>query len=53
MSSAWPSPIVQARVQIERVGKDDMRRFHGIDERISVVNYADVVRFSVAFLQTR
>lgn len=36
-----------------RVGKQDMPRFHGINERISVANYADVVRFSVAFLRMR
>ncbi len=36
-----------------RVGADDMARFHGINERIAVSNYADMVRFSVAFLVAR
>ena len=34
-----------------RVGPDDLARFHGTDERVSVAAYADAVRFYVALLE--
>lgn len=34
-----------------RIGPEDMSRFHGIDERISITDYEDTVRFFVQILK--
>lgn len=39
------------RVGVHRVGPDDVKRVHGTDERVSVENYAEMVRFYMQLLQ--
>lgn len=39
------------RVGVHRLGPDDVKRVHGTDERISVENYGEVVRFYIQLLQ--
>jgi carboxypeptidase PM20D1 len=34
-----------------RYGPDDLRRIHGIDERLAVADYADAVRFYARLIQ--
>ena len=33
------------------IGKDDLRRVHGMDERVSVQGYADAVRIYIQLLK--
>ncbi len=39
------------RVSLIRAGPADMRRIHGIDERVAIENYGEMVRFYVQLLQ--
>lgn len=39
------------RVGLTRVGPGDLKRAHGTDERVSVENYGEIVRFYVQLLQ--
>ncbi|MDA9981715.1 M20 family peptidase [Gammaproteobacteria bacterium] len=34
-----------------RVGPEDVKRIHGIDERIGIENYSDIIRFYIQFLR--
>ncbi len=34
-----------------RLGPDDLKRIHGTDERISVKNYAEIIRFYIQLLK--
>ena len=34
-----------------RIGPEDIKRIHGIDERISIENYSEIVRFYIQFLR--
>jgi len=34
-----------------RLYPDDIRRIHGINERISIENYAEIIRFYIQLLQ--
>ena len=34
-----------------RLGREDLKRIHGTDERIAVDNYLDIVRFYIQLLR--
>jgi carboxypeptidase PM20D1 len=35
-----------------RATSDDLKRFHGTNERLSIKNYGDMIRFYIRLLQT-
>lgn len=41
------SPIAENtfRFQPMRLGQDDLKRIHGIDERVATSNYAEIIQF--------
>ena len=34
-----------------RLGPDDLKRIHGVDERIGIENYSEIIRFYIRFLR--
>ena len=34
-----------------RVGPEDVKRIHGVDERIGIENYLEIIRFYIQFLK--
>ncbi len=34
-----------------RLGPDDIKRIHGADERVSIENYAEIIRFYVQLIR--
>ena len=43
----WYRPLARAQYRFVpvRLSPDDLKRIHGVDERIAVANYAELVRF--------
>lgn len=53
--NTWRQPSRQTAVErlvaAVRVRQADTARFHGVDERIAIANYAEMVRFYHLFIQ--